>query len=169
MFNKKIIFVIYIKPTIFIFGGKNEFLWNRFFRKTVKYQRLFKIFSNFWLFGSINISFSLYLRHRINTKYRDLSIIFSLTLLFALGVQFSDYQMNKTKHSQSSQMVNFIKGISKQENRNLNEIYANATQFSDGIIVKIDDKFYKVSLSADQNSYTLTETYLINTNVIYIK
>ncbi|MFW8619221.1 DUF3290 domain-containing protein [Enterococcus innesii] len=113
--------------------------------------------------------FSLYLRHRINTKYRDLSIIFSLTLLFALGVQFSDYQMNKTKHSQSSQMVNFIKGISKQENRNLNEIYANATQFSDGIIVKIDDRFYKVSLSADQNSYTLTETYLINTNVTYIK
>lgn len=70
---------------------------------------------------------------------------------------------------QSSQMVNFIKGISKQENRNLNEIYANATQFSDGIIVKIDDRFYKVSLSADQNSYTLTETYLINTNVTYIK
>jgi hypothetical protein len=66
-------------------------------------------------------------------------------------------------------MVDFIKGISKQENRNLNEIYANATQFSDGIIVKIDDRFYKVSLSADQNSYTLTETYLINTNVTYIK
>ncbi|MFZ4845488.1 DUF3290 domain-containing protein [Enterococcus casseliflavus] len=126
----------------------------------------------FLIFGSLIVLilvFSLYLRHRINTKYRDLSIIFSLTLLFALGVQFSDYQMNKTKHSQSSLMVNFIKGISKQENRNLNEIYANATQFSDGIIVKIDDKFYKVSLSADQNSYTLTETYLINTNVIYIK
>ena len=57
--------------------------------------------------------FSLYLRHRINTKYRDLSIIFSLTLLFALGVQYSDYQTNQTKHSQSSQMVNFVKGLAK--------------------------------------------------------
>lgn len=28
-----------------------------FLEKTVKYQRLFKIFSNFWLFGIINISF----------------------------------------------------------------------------------------------------------------
>lgn len=77
----------------------------------------------FLIFGSLVVLilvFSLYLRHRINTKYRDLSIIFSLTLLFALGVQFSDYQMNKTKHSQSSLMVNFIKGISKQENKNLN-------------------------------------------------
>lgn len=126
----------------------------------------------FLIFGSLVLLilvFSLYLRHRINTKYRDLSIIFSLTLLFALGLQYSDYQMNKTKHSQSSQMVNFIKSISEQKNKNLNEIYVNTTQFSDGIIVMIDGNFYKVNLSADQNSYTLTETYLINTNVTYIK
>lgn len=126
----------------------------------------------FLIFGSLVLLilvFSLYLRHRINTKYRDLSIIFSLTLLFALGVQYSDYQMNQTKHSQSSQMVNFVKGLAKQENIDTNEIYANATQFSDGIIVKFNDKFYKVSLSSDQNSYTLTETYLINDNIIYTK
>ena len=124
----------------------------------------------FLIFGSLVLLilvFSLYLRHRINTKYRDLSIIFSLTLLFALGVQYSDYQMNQTKHSQSSQMVNFVKGLAKQESIDANEIYANATQFSDGIIVKFNDKFYKVSLSNDQNSYTLTETYLINDNIIY--
>ena len=124
----------------------------------------------FLIFGSLVLLilvFSLYLRHRINTKYRDLSIIFSLTLLFALGVQYSDYQMNQTKHSQSSQMVNFVKGLAKQENIDANEIYANATQFSDGIIVEFNEKFYKVSLSNDQNSYTLTETYLINDNIIY--
>lgn len=126
----------------------------------------------FLIFGSLVLLilvFSLYLRHRINTKYRDLSIIFSLTLLFALGVQYSDYQMNQTKHSQSSQMVNFVKGLAKQENIDTNEIYASATQFSDGIIVKINEKFYKVSLSNDQNSYTLTETYLINDNISYTK
>ncbi|EOH8749227.1 DUF3290 domain-containing protein [Enterococcus faecalis] len=124
----------------------------------------------FLIFGSLVLLilvFSLYLRHRINTKYRDLSIIFSLTLLFALGVQYSDYQMNQTKHSQSSQMVNFVKGLAKQENIDANEIYANATHFSDGIIVEFNEKFYKVSLSNDQNSYTLTETYLINDNIIY--
>ena len=126
----------------------------------------------FLIFGSLVLLilvFSLYLRHRINTKYRDLSIIFSLTLLFALGVQYSDYQMNQTKHSQSSQMVNFVKGLAKQENIDANELYASATQFSDGIIVKINEKFYKVSLSNDQNSYTLTETYLINDNISYTK
>ena len=40
----------------------------------------------FMIFGSLIvlvIFFSLYLRHRIQTKYRDLSIIFLLLLLFA--------------------------------------------------------------------------------------
>lgn len=128
------------------------------------YIKYFLIFSSLIL---LILVFSLYLRHRINTKYRDLSIIFFLILMFALGVQYSDYEMNQTKHSQSSQMVNFVKGLAKQENINANEIYANATQFSDGIIVNFNEKFYKVSLSSDQNSYTLTETYLINDNINY--
>lgn len=126
----------------------------------------------FLIFGSLVLLilvFSLHLRHRINTKYRDLSIIFFLTLMFALGVQYSDYQMNETKHSQSSQMVNFIKGLAKQENKNPAEIYANSTQFLDGIIIKMNDKFYKVSLSSDQNSFTLTEVYLINDDITYTK
>ena len=89
--------------------------------------------------------------------------------MFALGVQYSDYETNQTKHSQSSQMVSFIKGLAKQENIDTDDISVNATQFSDGIIVKLNDKFYKVSLSSDQNSYTLTETYLINDNTVYTK
>lgn len=130
------------------------------------YIKYFLIFSSLIL---LILVFSLYLRHRINTKYRDLSIIFFLILMFALGTQYSDYEMNQTKHSQSSQMVNFVKGLAKQENIDANAIYVNATQFSDGIIVKFNEKFYKVSLSSDQNSYTLTETYLISDNIVYIK
>lgn len=130
------------------------------------YIKYFLIFSSLIL---LILVFSLYLRHRINTKYRDLSIIFFLILMFTLGAQYSDYEMNQTKHSQSSQMVNFINGLAKQNNLDTNEVYANATQFSDGIVVKLNDKFYKVNLSSDQNSYTLTETYLINDNIVYIK
>lgn len=130
------------------------------------YIKYFLIFSSLIL---LILVFSLYLRHRINTKYRDLSIIFFLILMFALGVQYSDYETNQTKHSQSSQMVSFIKGLAKQENIDTDDISVNATQFSDGIIVKLNDKFYKVSLSSDQNSYTLTETYLINDNTVYTK
>lgn len=72
----------------------------------------------FFIFGSLIllvVVFSLYLRHRIQTKYRDLSIIFFLFLLFVSGVQYSDYQVNQSRHSQSSQMVNLVEQISKEK------------------------------------------------------
>lgn len=122
-------------------------------------------FKYFLIFGSLIVLvvfFSLYLRHRIETKYRDLSIIFFLFLLFSLGVQYSDYQNNETKHSQSSQMVNFVQQLAEAQNVVTNEIYVNSTELIDGILVSINNKYYTVKLSPDQSSYTLTETYLIN-------
>ena len=43
-----------------------------------------------------------------------------------------------------------------------NNIFVNSTQLADGVIVKIKGDYYKVNLSADQQSYTLTKSYLIN-------
>ncbi len=117
----------------------------------------------FFIFGSLIlliIVFSLYLKHRIQTKYRDLSIIFFLLLLFVSGVQYSDYQMNQNKHSQSSQMVTLVEQLAKDHKVNRQDIYVNTTQLTDGTIVKLNERFYKITLSADQSSYTLERAYL---------
>ena len=37
----------------------------------------------------------LYLRHQLETKYRDLSIIFLLLIIFLFGVQYSQYEQNQ--------------------------------------------------------------------------
>jgi len=96
------------------------------------------------------VVFSLYMRHRLQTKYRDLTIIAFLFLLFMLGVQYSEYTNSESAHSQSSQMVNFVNVLSKQKNVSVNDIYANSFQLVDGVIIKIRDSYYKVNLSADQ-------------------
>jgi len=106
-----------------------------------------KYFFIFALLIGLVIVFSFYVRHQIQTKYRELSIIIFLSLLFVLGVQYSNYQLNQNQHSQSSQMVHF----------------------ADGTIVKIDEVFYKMSLSTDQQSYTLQETYLLTPTIEIIK
>lgn len=126
----------------------------------------------FFTFGSLMILvivFALYMRHRIQTKYRDLSIIFFLLLLFALGVQYSDYQSNQVRHSRFSQMVNFVQGIAKDQGINSKKIFVNSTQLTDGILVKIEDTYYRVNLSADQSSYTLTQAYLMNEKINIIQ
>lgn len=121
-----------------------------------------------FIFGSLIlliVVFSLYLKHRIKTKYRDLSLIFFLFLLLSLGIQYSNYQVNQSRHSQSSQMVNFVEQFADNMKVEQKDILVSSTQLTDGIIVKVKDDFYTVNLNADQQSYTITETHLLNNKI----
>ncbi|WP_337064533.1 DUF3290 domain-containing protein [Rouxiella badensis] len=115
------------------------------------------------------VVFSLYMRHRLQTKYRDLTIIAFLFLLFISGVQYSDYANSENIHSQSSQMVNFVKLLAREKNVGVDAILSSSVQLSDGVIVKINDNYYRVNLSADQNTYNLVRIGLINPDITIIK
>ena len=115
------------------------------------------------------VVFSLYMRHRLQTKYRDLTIIVFLFLLFISGVQYADYTDSQNFHSQSSQMVNFVKLLSKEKEVNVSVIFSSSVQLSDGIIVKINDLYYRVNLSPDQKTYGLVEVSLVNPDIEIIK
>ncbi len=115
------------------------------------------------------VFFSLYMRHRLQTKYRDLTIIVFLFLLFISGVQYADYTDSQNIHSQSSQMVNFVKVLSKEKEVDMDSVFSNSVQLSDGIIVKINDLYYRVNLSPDQKTYSLVEVSLVNPGIEIIK
>lgn len=124
------------------------------------------IFSSLFI---LIIVFSLYMRHRLQTKYRDLTIIAFLFLLFISGVQYADYTDSQNIHSQSSQMVNFVRLLSQEKKVDVNSIFSNSVQLSDGIIVKINDLYYRVNLSPDQKTYNLIEVSLVNPQIEIIK
>ncbi|CAM3191490.1 hypothetical protein SB6411_01792 [Klebsiella spallanzanii] len=130
------------------------------------YLKYIIIFSTLFILLAV---FSMYMRHRLQTKYRDLTIIVFLFLLFLSGVQYSDYTNSQNVHSQSSQMVNFVKLLAHEKNISVNNIYSNSVQLSDGVIVKINDDYYRVSLSTDQNTYRLEQTWLTNPAINIIK
>jgi hypothetical protein len=109
------------------------------------------------------------MRHRLQTKYRDLTIIAFLFLLFISGVQYADYTDSQNLHSKSSQMVNFVRLLSKEKNADINSIFSSSVQLSDGVIVKVKDRYYRVNLSADQQTYSLEETWLTNPDITIIK
>lgn len=115
------------------------------------------------------VVFSLYMRHRLQTKYRDLTIIVFLFLLFISGVQYADYTDSQNIHSQSSQMVNFVRLLSNEKNVSMDSIFSSSVQLSDGIIVKINDVYYRVNLSPDQKTYSLVEVSLVNPDIEIIK
>ncbi|MEI9535618.1 DUF3290 domain-containing protein [Moellerella wisconsensis] len=115
------------------------------------------------------VLFVLYMRHRLQTKYRDLTIITFLFLLFISGVQYADYTDSQNIHSKSSQMVNFVRALSKEKDVNINSIFSNSVQLSEGVIVKINDRYYRINLSPDQQTYSLVEVWLTNPTIAIIK
>ncbi|HBS7110676.1 TPA: DUF3290 domain-containing protein [Klebsiella pneumoniae] len=130
------------------------------------YLKYIVIFSSLFI---LIVVFSLYMRHRLQTKYRDLTIIAFLFLLFISGVQYADYTDSQNIHSQSSQMVNFIRLLSQKKGVNVNSIFSSSIQLSDGIIVKINDFYYRVNLSLDQKTYSLVEVSLVTPDIEIVK
>ncbi|KNC09445.1 hypothetical protein AC791_12380 [Klebsiella sp. RIT-PI-d] len=132
---------------------------NDFFKYIIIFSTLFILI----------VAFSLYMRHRLQTKYRDLTIIAFLFLLFISGVQYADYTDSQNIHSKSSQMVNFVRLLEKEKGVDINSIFSNSVQLSDGVIVRIDSSYYRVNLSSDQKTYNLVKVSLMNPDIEVIK
>ena len=87
----------------------------------------------------------MYSRNRFDTKYRDISIIMLLVMFFLFGLSYSNYEQHRTQTLSTSQVQPFLRSVA--------------------IIVKVKDKYYRVELSVDRNSYKLARTHLINKDI----
>ncbi len=109
----------------------------------------------------------LYLRHRFNTRYRDLGIIALLFLLLFVGTQYEKYVQTNLVKSQSEQIVPFIKSVAKDYDVPESDVLVNSTNLQDGLIVRLDSKNidYQLELNDDNNSYMLKQAHVINHEV----
>lgn len=111
----------------------------------------------------------LYLRHRLITRYRDLGIIFFLLLLIFIGFQVTDMEKSTTQQSQTTQMIPFIKAVARDHNVSPQKVVVNSTNLTDGILVRIEDRDYRVNLSQTGDNYTLTRAHVVNHQVNLMK
>jgi len=111
----------------------------------------------------------LYLRHRLITRYRDLGIIFFLLLLLFIGFQVTDMEKSTTQQSQTTQMIPFIKAVDRDHNVSPQKVVVNSTNLTDGILVRIEDRDYRVNLSQTGDNYTLTRAHVVNHQVNLMK
>ena len=108
---------------------------------------------------------TLYLRHRLETKYRDLSIIFLLLIVLLLGLQYNQYQQNQAYADNTSRMVTFLNSVKEVKNVSSEEIRVNSRSLSNGIILNIQDKYYEVHFNNDFSAYSLSPINLVNPNI----
>ncbi len=107
----------------------------------------------------------MYSRNRFDTKYRDISIIMLLMMLFLFGLSYSNYEQHRTQTLSTSQVQPFLRSVARDEGVSTKDVAVNSRSLVDGIIVKIKDKYYRVELSVDHNSYELAQTHLINKDI----
>ena len=111
----------------------------------------------------------LYLRHRLITRFRDVGIIFFLLLLVCIGFQVNDMERSTTQQSQTTQMIPFIKAVARDHDVSPQKVVVNSTTLTDGILVRIEDRDYRVNLSQTGDNYTLTRAHVVNHQVNLMK
>ena len=107
----------------------------------------------------------LYLRHQLETKYRDLSIIFLLLIIFLFGVQYSQYEQNQVYANDTSRMVTFLTSVKESQQVAAEDIRVNSRSLSNGMILNIQDKYYEVHFNNDFTAYNFLPIHLVNPNI----
>lgn len=106
-----------------------------------------------------------FLKDRIKTRLRDISIGIMVFIFILLGIQVEQYTQNHRDFSQSHVLVKFIDSVSTDAHISPNEVMVNSTTLKDGIIVRYNEEDYTLHLNDDNNSYTLERTHVIDHNV----
>ena len=106
-----------------------------------------------------------FLKDRIKTRLRDISIGIMVFIFILLGIQVEQYTQNHRDFSQSHVLVKFIDSVATDAHISPNEVMVNSTTLKDGIIIRYNEEDYPLHLNDDNNSYTLERTYVIDHNV----
>ncbi len=115
------------------------------------------------------ISLFLFLRHRDDGKYRELTIITILCLLLTVTIQYDQWTQNKNSRANNGQVANLIKQVATDRHVNVNNIYSSSTDLKDGMLIKMKNSVYEVELNSDNSSFQLHPAHLTNPKINLIK
>ncbi|ETY75288.1 DUF3290 family protein [Lactiplantibacillus fabifermentans] len=108
-------------------------------------------------------------RHRTDLKYRELFIIMILLLLLLTGIQFNEWQTLKSSFSQKSQVTQIMQRVAQEKGVKRSQVWSNTSTVSSGMLIKVNDHIYNVTVNTDGNSYTLTKATPISSTIKYVK
>jgi len=147
---------------------KISFFSFAFLENAISFQGYLKYIAIFASLGALLVVTSLYLRNRLETKYRDLSIIFLLLIILLLGVQYHQYQQNEVYVADTSRVVTFLNSVKDSQNLQKEDIRTNSRTLANGMILNIRDQYFEVHFNNDFTAYSLSPINLVNPNVTVI-
>ncbi|WP_298706650.1 DUF3290 family protein [uncultured Veillonella sp.] len=106
-----------------------------------------------------------FLRHRLNSKYRDLTILLTLVILFFLGLRWNEYDSSLRNSEGLTRMASFLTSASERLGTPKEELRVNSLQLSDNIIVNANNRFYEVRFTKNFEAYSLLQVHMVNDKI----
>ena len=100
------------------------------------------------------------------TKFRELVMISALTLLALLLISISTYQNNQVSNNKFQASLHFIEVVSKDLGVDKSEVYVNTSTNTDGALIKVGDRYYRVLNGSEPDKYLLEKVELYKTDTI---
>jgi len=107
----------------------------------------------------------LFMRHRLNSRYRDLTILLSLLIVFVLGIRWSEYDSSMRNSEESSRMANFIVSVSERLGSDKEAVKVNSTHLDEDVIVNVGTRFYQAHFTKGYGAYSLTQVHMIDPQI----
>ncbi|MFC6324114.1 DUF3290 family protein [Companilactobacillus baiquanensis] len=108
----------------------------------------------------------MYFRNRNDNKYRDLAIIFLLSIALFFGINYNNYEKQIDINNQTNQTLTLMKSIAKEKKVSRNRLYSSSSSLSEGMLIKIGKDYYRVSFDNNLSSYTLNQTNVVDTKSV---
>ena len=102
------------------------------------------------------------LRNGFTSRYRDLTVILSLIIVFFLGLEYQEYGRVKNYSEDSSRMAQFLHSFSAERNIPEEQLAINSLKVRNGIILKVSDAYYEVQFNPEYTTYTTTRVYKVS-------
>ena len=102
------------------------------------------------------------LRKGFTSRYRDLTVILSLIIVFFLGLEYQEYGRVKNYSEDSSRMAQFLHSFSAERNIPEEQLAINSLKVRNSMILKVSDAYYEVQFNPEYTTYTTTRVYKVS-------
>lgn len=142
-----------------------QFFTHAYLQSRMYFNDYWKYILIFTVLIALLLAVSQYLRHRMDTKYRDLSIILLLLITLIGGIQYLSYSESRSFADNTTRMVGFLDALVENQRVERQDIIVNQTRLSNGMIIGIKNQYYEVHFNQDFSAYTLSPINLVNNNI----
>ncbi len=102
------------------------------------------------------------LRNGFTSRYRDLTVILSLIIVFFLGLEYQEYGRMKNYSEDSSRMAQFLHSVSTDRSIPSEQLAVNSLKIRNGMILKVKDAYYEIQFNPEFSTYTITRVYKVS-------